>query len=124
MATTSLTFVNGFANPSYINNTYHIAFVLNDNGNSVNIFLNGRIVLSSSHSVKTAFSFARTDTFLGANGTASKGAGSAITNKQYMGEFHELSIIDIPKLKFPNVNTLLPSLDETLLYLRFEEIDL
>ena len=124
VATTSLTFVNGFANPSYINNTYHIAFVLNDNGNSVNIFLNGRIVLSSSHSVKTAFSFARTDTFLGANGTASKGAGSAIANKQYMGEFHELSIIDIPKLKFPNVNTLLPSLDETLLYLRFEEIDL
>ena len=41
-----------------------------------------------------------------------------------MGEFHELSIIDIPKLKFPFVNTLLPSLDETLLYLRFEEIDL
>ena len=64
----------------------------------MNIFLNGRIVLSSSHSVKTAFSFARTDTFLGANGTASKGVGSAITNKQYMGEFHELSIIDNPKL--------------------------
>ena len=124
VATTTRIFVKGFANPSYINNTYHIAFVLNDNGNSVNIFLNGRNILSSSHSVKTTFSFARTDTFLGANGTLSKGASSAITNKQFMGEFHELSIIDIPKLKFPNVNTLLPSLDETLLYLRFEEIDL
>jgi len=124
VASLSRVFLKGFANPSYINNAYHVAFVLNDNGNSVNIFLNGRIVLSSSHSVKTAFSFARTDTFLGANGTASIGASSAITNKQFMGEFHELSIIDIPKLKFPNVNTLLPSLDETLLYLRFEEIDL
>ena len=124
VASLSRVFLKGFANPSYINNAYHVAFVLNDNGNSVNIFLNGRIVLSSSHSVKTAFSFARTDTFLGANGTASIGASSAITYKQFMGEFHELSIIDIPKLKFPNVNTLLPSLDETLLYLRFEEIDL
>lgn len=124
VATTSRVYIQGYANPSYINNLYHVAFTLNDNNNAINIFLNGRLLLSSEHTKKTTFSFDRTDIFMGANGLAGTGAGTAITNKQFMGEFHELSIIDIPKLKFPFVNTLLPSLDETLLYLRFEEIDL
>tara|TARA_R110001583_G_scaffold30210_8_gene104692 strand:- start:13715 stop:14878 length:1164 start_codon:yes stop_codon:yes gene_type:complete len=132
VASTSKVYIQGYANPSYINNLYHVAFTLNDNNNAINIFLNGRLLLSSEHTKKTTFSFDRTDIFLGAKGLTDTTAtppvgtvaGSAITNNQFMGEFHELSIIDIPKLKFPFVNTLLPSLDETLLYLRFEEIDL
>ncbi len=56
-------------------------------------------------------------------GGGATGANSAITNKQFMGEMHELSIQGIPKNSFTNRETLLPSLDNTLLYLRFEEID-
>ena len=41
-----------------------------------------------------------------------------------MGEMHEMSILNIPKTTFTNKETLLPSLNNTLLYLRFEEIDL
>ena len=115
-------FIRSRKDASYINNTYHIACVLTDL-NSVSIYLNGKRVLNSTHANTGTFAFDKADSFIGATGGSATGANSAITNKQFMGEMHELSIEKTIKLRFPNKNTLLPSLDNTLLYLRFEEID-
>ena len=40
-----------------------------------------------------------------------------------MGEFHELAIVGKVR-KFSEIDNLMPNLDDTLLYLRFEEVDL
>ena len=40
-----------------------------------------------------------------------------------MGELHELSIMSINKSEFNAVNNLMPNLNDTVLYLRFEEVD-
>jgi len=41
-----------------------------------------------------------------------------------MGEMHELAITKAQRKRFPYVLNLLPNYDDTLLYLRFEEVDL
>jgi len=41
-----------------------------------------------------------------------------------MGELHELAILNIKKNEFNGVSNLLPNYDNTVLYLRFEEVDL
>lgn len=120
----TLVFIHSRKDASYINNTYHIACTYTQSSNRINIFLNGINVLSTKHTQSGTFAFGRTDSFIGANGTGATGTLSAITNKQFMGEMHEMSILSIPKTTFPNKETLLPSLNNTLLYLRFEEIDL
>jgi hypothetical protein len=117
-------FIHSGKDASYINNTYHIACTYTQSSNRINIFLNGINVLSTKHTQSGTFAFGRTDSFIGANGTGATGTLSAITNKQFMGEMHEMSILNIPKTTFTNKETLLPSLNNTLLYLRFEEIDL
>jgi len=117
-------FIHSRKEASYINNTYHIACTYTQTSNRINIFLNGINVLSTKHTQSGTFAFGRTDSFIGANGTGATGTLSAITNKQFMGEMHEMSILNIPKTTFVNKETLLPSLNNTLLYLRFEEIDL
>tara|TARA_S200002703_G_scaffold157418_2_gene165188 strand:+ start:478 stop:1611 length:1134 start_codon:yes stop_codon:yes gene_type:complete len=117
-------FIHSRKEASYINNTYHIACTYTQSSNRINIFLNGINVLSTNHTQSGTFAFGRTDSFIGANGTGATGTLSAITNKQFMGEMHEMSILNIPKTTFANKETLLPSLNNTLLYLRFEEIDL
>ena len=117
-------FIHSRKEASYINNTYHIACTYTQSSNRINIFLNGINVLSTKHTQSGTFSFGRTDSFIGANGTGATGTLSVITNKQFMGEMHEMSILNIPKTTFVNKETLLPSLNNTLLYLRFEEIDL
>ena len=117
-------FIHSRKEASYINNTYHIACTYTQSSNRINIFLNGINVLSTKHTQSGTFAFGRTDSFIGATGAGATGEDSAITNKQFMGEMHEMSILNIPKTTFVNKETLLPSLNNTLLYLRFEEIDL
>jgi len=118
-------FIHSRKDASYINNIYHIGVVYNQIENQIKIFLNGIRVLDSNHTQSGTFAFGKTDSFIGATGAGATGANSATTNKQFMGEMHEMAIINIAKAtKFPNRQTLLPNLNNTLLYLRFEEIDL
>ena len=42
---------------------------------------------------------------------------------QFMGELHEMAIQGFEKSAFTITNSLYPFFDETLLYLRFEEVD-
>ena len=56
------------------------------------------------------------------SGTAT-GPSAATTCKQFMGEFHEIAIADKVST-FSEIDNLMPNYDNTLLYLRFEEVDL
>ena len=63
------------------------------------------------------------DYFIGASSNNATGTESAIANKQFMGEMHELSIMAVARNNIPFIANLLPNYNDTLLYLRFEEVD-
>lgn len=112
-----------FFEPSYINNTYHVACSWDNQNKGVNIFFNGRLVKTGTHTQTDSFTMEGEDFYIGANGGGATGANSATTNNQFMGELHELSIMSINKSEFNAVNNLMPKLNDTVLYLRFEEVD-
>ena len=112
-----------FLEPSYINNTYHIACSWDNENKIVNVFFNGRLVKTGTHTQTDSFIMAEENFYIGANGGATTGANSATTNNQFMGELHELSIMNISKNQFSALNNLMPNYNNTALYLRFEEVD-
>lgn len=116
-------FVKGRADPAYVNNSFHIACSFDNTSREVSIYLNGSRILNEIHQDSGDFIFARENLFLGANGGGSTGAGSASTNKQFMGEFHELSIVNKRKDVFSTLTNLTPTYSDALVYLRFEEVD-
>jgi len=116
-------FVRDRADPAYINNAFHIACFFDNTSREVGIYFNGSKVLSEIHQDLGDFIFAREDLFIGANGAANTGANSATNNKQFMGELHELSIVNKRKEVFSSITNLTPTYDDALVYLRFEEID-
>lgn len=124
LGSSTTVFLEGYSEPTYINNSFHLACAFEELGNTLKIYFNGRLVLNKTHSDSGQFSFDRTDIYLGSNGSDSNGAGSATTNKQFMGEMHEISIASNNRIKFPYRENLMPNYDNTLLYLKFEEVDL
>ena len=58
-----------------------------------------------------------------ANSGTATGKSGATTCKQFMGEMHEIAISNKIR-EFAEVDNLMPNYNNTLLYLRFEELDL
>tara|TARA_R100000734_G_C3319172_1_gene114511 strand:- start:7957 stop:9141 length:1185 start_codon:yes stop_codon:yes gene_type:complete len=119
-------FVRSRLEPTYINNSFHIACTYNGIEHVLELYINGLNIKRQELTVAASsdrFSFSSTDCFIGSNGTGSYGANSATTNKQFMGELHELAISNTYKNKINGLTNLLPNLDSTMLYLRFEEVD-
>jgi len=116
-------FIPAFKDSIYINNQFHIACVYNEASKEIRIFLDGILVKKQTISTSNTFSMAQEDYFIGASSNNGTGAGSATANKQFMGELHEMSMIRTIKKQF-FVNNLLPNLDDTLFYFRFEEVDI
>jgi|9_EtaG_2_1085328.scaffolds.fasta_scaffold00503_2 hypothetical protein len=114
-------YIEPFKEPKYIKNMHHVAVVFNEFDNIINIFYNGGLVHSSIHNTSGIFTFDRTDCLIGRNTT--NGSTSASTASQYMGEIHEMSIERGTKKKITYTNSLFPFYDNSLLYLRFEEVD-
>ena len=108
----------------YTENTFHIACTFNASNRKLSIFFNGRNIKTDTHSTDSTFSFDKTDCYIGANGTGATGAGSATTNQQFMGEIHEMSMMNVARKEFKGLFNLLPNFDNTLFYFRFEEVDL
>jgi len=123
-SSTGTVYVYDAQDPLYINNLFHIACSWSDTYKTLNIYFNGLLVKTATHSQTDTFTFAREDFYIGANGQGANGSESAITNKQFMGEMHEMAILNYTKDQFAGRNNLLPNYDNTLLYLRFEEVDL
>ena len=117
-------YVKSTKNPLYINNIYHVACSWNQRSKAVRLFLNGQLVKTAKHTQSDVFVFAKEDFYLGANGVGDDGQDTAVTNKQFMGEMHEMAITSVSQKEFYGLFNLLPNYNDTLLYLRFEEVDL
>lgn len=122
--TSGILWTEAIKEATYINDAFHIACAYNDFSKKIDIFFNGTLIKSITHSATESFSFSKDDYYLGANGTLATGVNSATTNKQFMGELHELAISALHKTSFNSLFNLLPNYDKTLLYLRFEEVDI
>ena len=123
LSATSELYIKAFLDPLYINNTYHVACSWDNENKKINIFLDGKVVKIGTHTRTDDFSMVAEDFFIGATGGGATGVGSAITNKQFMGELHELSIMNKKVNSFSAINNLMPNFNDTVLYLRFEEVD-
>tara|TARA_R100001377_G_scaffold85120_1_gene70371 strand:- start:1162 stop:2283 length:1122 start_codon:yes stop_codon:yes gene_type:complete len=118
-------YVKTLQHPSYVDNFNHIAATYDDNSKLMSIYLDSRLVASATHDAtgSNLFVFDKEDFYLGANGTGGKGANTSVSNNQFMGELHEFAISSIAKNNF-NVFNLTPRYANTLLYFRFEEVDI
>ena len=131
-------FLPTYKHASYIDQQFHIGCVFDNANKNISLYLNGILIKTDTHSETGNFSFAKVDTYIGSNGLndmtvsgindtlnsgTATGPSAATTCKQFMGEFHELSLINKVS-KFTSTDNLLPNYNDTLLYLRFEEVDL
>ena len=119
-------YVESFKEPKYINNTHHIGVSYLEAGKLVNIFYNGILVGSGTRNSSTdEFIFGRSDCLIGRENTDNLNTSNyGYTAKQFMGEMHEMCIENTYRNKYSHFHTLLPKFEQTLLYLRFEEVDL
>ena len=109
--------------PLYVNNTFHVACSYDDITKEIKMYLNGSLIFTGTHTQADSFSFSAEDMFIGANGQGQTGANTAILNKQFMGEMHEMCLISGAKNEFYGISNLVPNYNDTLFYLRFEEVD-
>lgn len=123
LASGSELYIRSYAEPTYINDTFHVACVFNSTTNSITLFLNGNKLFSNKHTETSTFTFALTDCKIG-QALSHIGFNTAKLNKQFMGEIHEMSMMDIARKNFVGTFNLLPNYENTLFYYRFEEVDL
>ena len=123
LANGSELFIRSYAEPEYINDEFHVACVFNSTTNSITFFINGNKIFSNKHTQTSTFTFAPADCTIG-QAFSNIGYNTASVNKQYMGEIHEMSMIDIPRKNFIGTFNLLPNYENVLFYYRFEEVDL
>lgn len=117
-------YVKTYQDPTYINNSFHIACTYAETSKELKIYLNGLLVKTATHGQSGTFSFEDEDLFIGATGGGATGALSTIANKQFMGEMHEMCLTSVIRRRFPSITNLLPNYNDTLFYFRFEEVDL
>ena len=124
IADETLIYRRTYADPTYINNSFHIACTYAESPKELRIYLNGLLVKTATHGQSGTFSFEDEDLYIGANGNREVGVGSCVENKQFMGEMHEMCLSSVIRRRFPTITTLLPNYNDTLFYFRFEEVDL
>ena len=122
ISTSTNIFISAYKDASYINNQSHISCSYNEIAKEVRIYLDGILVKKQVISTSDTFSMAQEDYYIGASSNNGTGTESAIANKQFMGELHEMSIVKTTKKQF-FINNLLPNFSDTLFYFRFEEVD-
>lgn len=134
-------FIQAEKDCAYVNNIFHIACSYDDTDKRMNIFLDGNLIFTGTSSNTETFEFLRENMYIGANATGTHGGAfdanlenrgsignslsleSAVDNEQFMGELHEMSFVNIVRNKFSSITNLTPNYANTLLYLRFEEVD-
>jgi len=124
IADEALIYRRTYADPTYIENSFHIACTYAETPKELNIYLNGLLVKVGTHAESGTFSFENEDLFIGANGSGGTGVLSTIVNKQFMGEMHEMCLSSVIRRRFPSITNLHPNFNDTLFYFRFEEVDL
>jgi hypothetical protein len=99
----------------------HIAATFNATSGAMKVFYNGQEVATKLHSsASTApytFALDESDMYIGQD-------PSIGVTSQFFGEIHEFAVLSGFKTQYDTIFTLAPKFDRTLLYYRFEEVDL
>jgi hypothetical protein len=126
-------FREGKREATYLVSPFHIAATFDVVSGEMIIYLDGKSIATKIHSQApiASFSFTRENCYIGAKVTTTDtdsdgflDMDDADNRKQFMGELHEFAISDGLWNSFLTVDTLLPQYRTTLLYYRFEEVDL
>ena len=131
-------YIEAYKEALYLVTPYHIAASYDVVSGNMNIYVNGALVVNKKHSnYGEDFEIAAEDCFIGADnlaggndftdsGSSTSSSDANISNdrRQFMGELHEFAITKGIQDSFMNVDTLIPNYRQTLLYYRFEEVDL
>ena len=108
----------------YLITPYHISATYDSVSGTMALYLNGARVASKQHSnAGEFFEIHSSDCFIGSDGDAALERDS-FTSRQFMGELHEFAIVKGIQSNFSTLDTLIPPFKQTLLYYRFEEVDL
>ncbi len=107
--------------PAYVETAHHIAVSYRNSG-KISIFYNGNLVKDGVHGAGGNFSLDPSDVYLGQN--PDDYVEERRRRSQFMGEFHEISMVSKYKSAFRSINSLMPNYRDLLLYLDFEEANL
>ena len=110
---------------TYLIKKHHIMATFDVNSGGMSIYYDGSLIASKTHSKggTDSFNFDRSNCYIGSKYVTSNMA-QAWTRKQFMGELHEFAILNGINTSILSIDTLLPNYRNTLLYYRFEEVDL
>ena len=128
-------YIEAYKEALYLVTPYHIAASYDVISGNMNIYLNGKVIATKKHTnFGQDFEIAAEDCFIGADNNAganafsetsgTEAADKAEERRQFMGEIHEFAITKGIPDSFMNIDTLIPNYRQTLLYFRFEEVDL
>ena len=128
-------YIEAYKEALYLVTPYHIAASYDVISGNMNIYLNGKVIATKKHTnFGEDFEIAAEDCFIGADNNAganafsetsgTEAADKAEERRQFMGEIHEFAITKGIPDSFMNIDTLIPNYRQTLLYFRFEEVDL
>ena len=138
LANDDILYIEAYKEALYLVTPYHIAASYDVISGNMNIYLNGSLVASKKHTnYGEDFEIAAEDCFIGADNlaggndftdsgssTSSSDANISNNRRQFMGELHEFAITKGIQDSFATIDTLIPNYRQTLLYYRFEEVDL
>ena len=133
LANDDVLYIEAYKEALYLVTPYHLAATYDVVSGNMNIYLNGSLVANKKHSnYGEEFEIAAEDCFIGSNNIAggnvfndtSDNSNASNLRKQFMGELHEFAITKGIQKSFMNIDTLIPNYRQTLLYYRFEEVDL
>ena len=135
LANDDVLYIEAYKEALYLVTPYHIAASYDIVSGNMNIYLNGSLVASKKHTnYGEDFEIAAEDCFIGSDNNAganafsetsgTEAADKAEERRQFMGELHEFAITKGTQDSFMNIDTLIPNYRQTLLYYRFEEVDL
>jgi len=114
-------YTSAYREAPYLLTSHHIAAAFNPDSGAMHIYYNGQLISSKTHtsaaSLPFNFQMPEEDMYIGQNVS-----GGHTT--QFFGEIHEFAVIDGFKTQYDSIFTLAPKFDRTLLYYRFEEVDI
>ena len=112
--------IDGTVEAPYVFTPSHIIASFDNVSKQMSIYLNGNLVNTTTHAATDNWSMPEEDIYLGVLYN-SPTSSSAYIRWQFMGELHELAMYNKAITNPGRRYSIVPKMDDTLLYLRFEE---
>jgi len=114
-------YTSAYREAPYLLTSCHISAAFQADTGAMHIYYNGNLIAKKSHSSYATnvhtFQMPENDMYIGQDPSTGH-------TTQFFGEIHEFAIIHGFKTQYDTIYTLAPKYDRTLLYYRFEEVDI